>query len=724
MSQAKDKQCYLDLLRGYLDSANDAVFVLCDEMKFLVCNRLMQEWLGETKENLTRHDHRVPITHFFRHPESETLFNTHFRDTLSTRPARFECQIHPPKASLRWVEFNLNKMGIEGEPMIVGVARDTTEQRYDREHALKLARAIEHTADAIIVTDRRGVIEYVNSAYERMTGFTRQEAQGKKPSFLKSGLHGPEFYKKLWGTILRGEVFREVFINRRKDGTLYHEEKTITPLKDARGEVTHFVATGRDITERIQYQERLHHLAHFDALTGLPNRALFMDRLTQALARARWHRRVVGVLFLDLDRFKVINDSLGHDVGDRLLQAAAGRLQQCVREGDTVARLGGDELAIILEDVAQAEDTTSVTSKILSTFAQPFEIDGRELFVSTSIGVSLHPNDGEDAKTLLKNADIAMYRAKEQGGNDFHFFSAQMESQSVDRLMLENGLRRALERREFLLHYQPQVDLRTGEVIGVESLVRWRHPELGLVPPMDFIPLAEETGLIVPLSEWILREACTQNKTLQDSGFPPLRMAVNLSGRHFRQPNLAGMVARILEETRLDPRFLALEITESILVQQTDTTSTTLRQLRDMGAHVVIDDFGIGYSSLSYLKRLPIDVLKIDRSFVRDITTDPDDAAIAMAITTMAHSLNLKVVAEGVETEEQLAFLRAHECDAMQGYYFSKPVPAEMLGKLLRVFGIPMRAQSPGQTAPGPMANGCGNRPHDDASASRCDKAP
>jgi diguanylate cyclase (GGDEF)-like protein/PAS domain S-box-containing protein len=700
MSQAKDKQFYLELLRGYLDSANDAIFVLCDEMKFLVCNRLMQEWLGETEENLTHHDHRVPITHFFRHPESEILFNTHFQDTLNNRPARFECQIHPPKALLRWAEFNLNKVDVEGEQMIVGVARDVTEKRQEQTLALKLARAIEQTADVVTVTDRHGVIEYVNSAYERTTGFTRQEVHGEKPSILKSGLHGPEFYKNLWGTILRGEVFHEIFINRRKDGTLYHEEKTIAPLKDTYGRITHFIATGRDITERIQHQERLHHLAHFDALTGLANRALFMDRLTQALARARWHRRVVGVLFLDLDRFKVINDSLGHDVGDRLLQTVAGRLQLCVREGDTVARLGGDELAIILEDVAQAKDMTSVTNKILSAFTKPFEVDGRELFVNISIGVSLHPNDGEDAKTLLKNADIAMYRAKEQGGNDFHFFSAQMESQSIDRLMLENGLRRALEHGEFLLHYQPQVDLRTGEVIGVESLVRWRHPELGLVPPMDFIPLAEETGLIVPLSEWILREACTQNKALQDSGFPPLRMAVNLSGRNFRQPDLAGMVTRILEETRLDPRFLALEITESILVQQTDTTSTTLRQLRDMGAHIVIDDFGIGYSSLSYLKRMPIDVLKIDRSFVRDITTDPDDAAIAMAITTMAHSLDLKVVAEGVETEEQLAFLRAHECDAMQGYYFSKPVPAEMLGKLLRVFGIPMRAQSPCQTAP------------------------
>jgi EAL domain-containing protein (putative c-di-GMP-specific phosphodiesterase class I) len=294
--------------------------------------------------------------------------------------------------------------------------------------------------------------------------------------------------------------------------------------------------------------------------------------------------------------------------------------------------------------------------------------------------------------TLIKNADIAMYRAKDQGGHTFQFYSAKLANQAADRLLLESGLRRALERKEFLLHYQPQVDFRTGEVIGIEALIRWRHPDLGLVPPLSFIPLAEETGLIVPLSEWVLREACLQNKSLQESGFPPMRVAVNLSARNFRQPDLADTVARVLDESRLDPAYLALELTESILVQQMDATLATMLKLQSLGTHIVIDDFGIGYSSLGYLKRLPIDALKIDRSFVRDIATDPDDAAIVTAITTMAHSLDLKVIAEGVETQQQLAFLRAHECDSMQGYYFSKPVPADVLGKLLRVFGVPARA--------------------------------
>jgi diguanylate cyclase (GGDEF)-like protein/PAS domain S-box-containing protein len=696
MHRLEDKQFYLDLLRSYLDSANDAIFVLCDEMKFLVCNRIMQEWLGESEEELTRHNQRLPITRFFCQPNSEEQFAVHFQAALASRPARFECLIHPPKTQPRWVEISLNKAHIENGQMIIGVARDITEQREVRERAFRLSSAIEQTADTIIVTNREGVIEYVNAAFEKATGFTRQEVTGKKPNILKSGMLGPEFYKRLWDTVSRGEAFHDVFVNRRKDGTLYHEEKTITPLKDNQGEVTHFISTGKDITERIQYQERLHHMAHYDVLTGLPNRTLFMDRLSQALARARWHKRVVGVLFLDLDRFKVVNDTLGHDVGDRVLQTAAGRLQQCVRDGDTVARLGGDELAIVLEDVDKEQDITPIAEKIVASFTQPFNIDGRELFINTSVGISVHPDDGEDAKVLIKNADIAMYRAKEQGGGNFQFYSEKMAHQSSDRLLLESSMRRALERKEFLLHYQPQVDLRTGEVIGIEALVRWRHPDYGLVPPLNFIPLAEETGLIVPLSEWILREACAQNKTLQDSGLPPMRVAVNLSARNFRQPDMAEIVARILVETGLKPSYLTLELMESTLLQQTDSTLATMRQLQSLGTHIVIDDFGIGYSSLSYLKRLPIDGLKIDQSFVQDITTDPDDAAIVTAITTMAHSLGLKVVAEGVETQQQLEFLRAHDCDAMQGFYFSKPVPAELLGKLLQVFGIPVRAQQQG----------------------------
>jgi diguanylate cyclase (GGDEF)-like protein/PAS domain S-box-containing protein len=692
MYSSRNKQFYLDLMHTHLDGANTALFVLSEKMMLHAGNHLAREWLVDIGENNSDNLDPVPITCLFNHPESETSFIARFEEAKNGKPVQFRCPIHAPGTGQRWIEFNLSRADADGETIIVGVAHDVTEQHHEHEHARKLARVIEQTVDAVSFTDLNGTIEYVNPAYEKLTGHARQEVQGQNAGILKSGLQSLEFYRNLWTTILSGKVFHGIFVNRRKNGSLYHEEKTITPLKDDHGQITHFIATGRDITERIEYQERLHRMAHFDMLTGLPNRALFTDRLSQALARARWNKRVVGVLFLDLDRFKLINDSLGHSIGDHLLQAVATRLLQCVREGDTVARIGGDELAIILEDIAQTEDVTAVTSKIVDAFAIAFDVDGRELFVNASIGVSLHPADGEDAQTLLKNADIAMSRAKEQGGNNFHYFSAQMDTQSTDRLVLENGMRCALARQEFLLHYQPQVDLRTGEVIGVEALVRWRHPELGLVSPLSFIPLAEEIGLIVPLSEWILREACAQNKTLQANGFPPLRMAVNLSGRHFRQSDLADTVALILEETGLDPRYLTIEITESTLVQQTDATLSTLRQLRNMGAHISIDDFGIGYSSLSYLKRLPIDVLKIDRSFVRDITTDPDDAAIATTIITLAHSLGLKVVAEGVETKEQLAFLREHDCDAMQGYYFSKPVPADLLGRLLQVFGIPVRA--------------------------------
>lgn len=693
MSGNQENQIYFDLLRGYLDSNSDAFFVLSEEMSLLVSNRLMQEWIGEAAADPVSDENRLAIITLIRDTDSRHLFTEKFKQARNSHPCRFECHLHPPKGQARWVEFSLNSAQAAGQSIIIGVAHDVTDQRRVREHALKFLTAIEQISDSVIVTNRDGIIEFVNSAFEKATGYAQQEVLGKNPRILKSGKQAPEFDKMLWASILRGETFHDVLINRRKDGTLFHEEMTITPLKNSHGEITHFISTGKDITERMHFQERLHQQANYDALTGLPNRMLLQDRLAQALTRVRWRQRLVGLLFLDLDRFKIINDTLGHDVGDRVLEMTAERLKQCVREGDTVARLGGDELAIVLDDLAQAEDITPVANKVLSAIAQPYEIDGRELFINASIGISLHPGDANDIKTLIKNADIAMYRAKEQGGNNFQFYSEQLANQSADRLMLEGNLRRALERNEFLLHYQPQVDLRTGEVIGIEALLRWRHPEMGLIAPMNFIPLAEETGLIVPLSAWVLREACGQNKSLQNSGYPPMRIAVNLSARNFLQSDLADVIAAILTETGLEPGYLSLELTESILVQQTEKTVATMRQLQSLGAHIVIDDFGIGYSSLSYLKRLPIDALKIDQSFVRDITTDPNDAAIVTAITTMAHSLDLKVIAEGVESQPQLSFLRTHHCDAMQGFYFSKPVPAELLEKVLRVFGIPARTQ-------------------------------
>jgi diguanylate cyclase (GGDEF)-like protein/PAS domain S-box-containing protein len=560
---------------------------------------------------------------------------------------------------------------------------DSTERKQAKAQMAKLSNALEQTADSVMITDNKGIIEYINPAFEDMTGFTRAKAIGNKPSIVKSDKHDLFFYRQLWETILEGGVFSDVFINRRKDSTLYYEEKTITPLKDAQGNITHFISTGKDITERMQTQERLHYLAHHDVLTELPNRVLFMDRLEHTLLQAHRSKRLIAVLFLDMDRFKNINDTLGHDVGDRMLQAFGARLRECVRESDTVARLGGDEFAIILEGIANVDDVPATAKKILKAFEQPFHDNGRELFITGSIGISLHPDDGMDANTLLKNADTAMYRAKDTGRNNYHFYSADMSAKAFERLMLETNLRHALERQEFLLYYQPQVDMNTQKIVGVEALLRWQHPEQGLVSPTEFIPLLEDTGLIVPVGEWVLQTACNQVMSWTKAGLPPINLAVNLSSRQFGTLNLADIINRILEDTGFDPTRLELEITESVIMENAQETINTLNTLDKMGIRFAIDDFGTGYSSLSYLKRFPIHTLKIDYSFVHDITTDPDSAAIAMAIIAMANNLNLMVVAEGVETEGEFAFLRAYGCNYMQGYLHSKPVSADTLKELL-----------------------------------------
>ncbi len=428
------------------------------------------------------------------------------------------------------------------------------------------------------------------------------------------------------------------------------------------------------VVERKHSERRLRHLVNHDDLTHLPNRTLFLDRLVQALARARWRKRLLAVLFLDLDRFKVINDTLGHNTGDRLLKAVAGRLSGCLREGDTVARLGGDEFAILLVDLAEEHDIAKVAQKVLDVFEKPFVVDQREIFITTSIGISTHPDDGDDPQSLLKFADIAMYRAKEQGKNNYSLYSPVMNARALERLVLESSLRHALEDEALLLHYQPKVDLCTGKVTGMEALLRWRHPEIGLVSPGEFIPLLEETGMILSVGEWVIRAACIRNKVWQEMGLPKLRTAVNMSARQFKQAGLVKMITRILDEIGLEPDYLVLEITESILVDHVEETIAILHEFNGMGIQVAIDDFGTGYSSLSYLKRLPIHSLKIDRSFIKDVTINPDDAAIVRATIAMAHSLKLKVVAEGVETRSQLAFLLNNGCDEVQGFYFCKPL--------------------------------------------------
>lgn len=436
--------------------------------------------------------------------------------------------------------------------------------------------------------------------------------------------------------------------------------------------------------EYIQKEEKLNYLAYNDVLTGLPSRALFHDRLVQALTNSHRHENRLGVLFIDLDNFKNVNDSLGHHAGDMLLKQVAAMFSVCMREGDTVARLGGDEFVVILDSMTSEDDAWMVSQKILKLMAKPLTIEDHELLVTCSIGIALYPKDGEDAKALLQSADGALYLAKNKGRNNAQFCTTEMNAKALERLTLENDLRQAINRQEFILHYQPRMDLASGEITGMEALIRWQHPAQGLLYPIKFIPVAEESGLIVPLGEWVLRTACEQNRAWQLAGLKPVSIAVNLSARQFKQQDLIGIVTRILKETELDPSYLELELTESMVMQNVEAAIATLSQFQAIGVKLAIDDFGIGYSSLNYLKHFPISFLKIDQSFVRDITTNRDDAIIAKIIISMAHDLGLKVIAEGVETDGQKSFLSLHHCDEMQGYFFSMPISAEKFEILLR----------------------------------------
>jgi diguanylate cyclase (GGDEF)-like protein len=425
------------------------------------------------------------------------------------------------------------------------------------------------------------------------------------------------------------------------------------------------------------------HLAYHEALTGLPNRVLFKDRLTLAITQSHRHEQMLVVTFISIDRFKNLNDTLGHWIGDRLLCGVAERLSRMGDEGDTVASCGGEEFAVLVSGISRTESAVRVVQKIQETLKSPFNFDGHELFITVSIGIGLYPHDGADAETLLQHAGVALAGAKQQGGDSYGFYRADMNDQALKRLELENSLRRAVERDEFVVYFQPQLNTGTSQIVGMEALVRWQRPELGLISPLEFIPLAEETGLIVPIGEWVLRNACAQNKAWQEAGFAPLQVSVNFSPRQFQQPGLVEQVRRAVDDARLDPHYVVIELTESSIMKDAELTIQTLHQLKETGVQVSIDDFGTGYSSLSYLKRFPVDILKIDISFVRNSTTDPKDAAIVRAIITLAHSLKLKVIAEGVETEEQLRFLSSLGCDEVQGYLFGTPLPGDAFRQIL-----------------------------------------
>lgn len=557
--------------------------------------------------------------------------------------------------------------------------------RYRRLHEerAKFERLVELSPDGILLVDAHGKIQLANPAMHRMLRIENGHTLNEQSLMAYVAPDERDRRQAPFSHVIAhpAEVAHTETVFVREDGERFPVE-VVAGHMVWQGQPTAQIIV-RDIVERKQAEEQLRVLAYHDPLTGLPNRSLFHTLLNQALAQARRAQRTGAVIFIDLDHFKNINDSLGHALGDLLLRHAAARLSGCLRESDTVARLGGDEFTVLLGEISQVADAVTVAKKILDVMAAPFDLGGQEAFVTASLGISVFPGDGDDLQTLLKNADTALYRAKEQGRSGYAFYTADMNAEALRRLKLENSLRRALERQEFMVYYQPRIALDTGRVIGVEALLRWQHPEMGLVPPAQFISLAEETGLIVPIGEWVLRAACAQAKAWQAAGFPSLRLSVNLSGRQLRQPDVVAMVAGALKDTGLDPGRLELELTESILMQDAADTIAKLQGLKGLGVQLAIDDFGTGYSSLEYLSRFPIDHLKIDRSFVRDISSIADDGTIVRAIIAMAHSLKLKVTAEGVETAEQLGFLRTYRCDETQGYYFGAPAPPDQFVKML-----------------------------------------
>jgi diguanylate cyclase (GGDEF)-like protein/PAS domain S-box-containing protein len=674
--------------RMALDSSIDAVYLIDRaSMRFIDVNETATATLGYSYDELLQlgpHDLKPDAGELQR-------INRRFDEVIqSASKTGMIRTVHQRKDGSRIpVEVYLRAFQSEGRQLLVAVVRDITErlkaeaELRDSEQRFRVAFNQAAVGLAHVAPEGRWVM--VNQKLCEIVGYTQKEMLNLRYQDLT---HPDDLAVdiEVGRRMLAGEVHEQSREKRyrHKDGHYIWVNLTSSLVWDANGKPKYYSTVVEDISRRKQVEGELAHLVNHDVLTGLPNRSLLLDRLSQAIAFANRLGDEVAVLLIDLDRFKNVNDSLGHDVGDRIITEISQRLISRVREGDTVARWGGDEFVVVLGDVTHEDAVANFAQKLLETLSQPMTIEEHELYPAGSIGISLYPKDGDQPAVLLKNADTAMYRAKEAGRNNFQFYAHEMNARALDRLKLDGGLRRALLRDEFVLHYQPQMDLRTGAIVGVEALLRWQPPGQPMVYPGDFVPMAEETGLIVQIGEWVLRTACAQLRAWENAGLcDGVRMAVNLSARQFKQHNVVNMVSRVLQGTGCDPGRLELEITESVLMDQPEVAVATLQQLSDMGVSLAIDDFGTGYSSLSYLKKFPLDALKIDRSFVRDITTDSDDAAIARAVIALAHSMKLIVIAEGVETPEQLAFLKEQDCDQMQGYLLGRPVPADQMRDML-----------------------------------------
>ena len=675
--------------RMALDSSIDAVYLIDRErMRFIDANETASLTLGYSHEELLTLGPQDLKPDEGELDKIRRRFDDVVRSEAKTGMIR---TVHQRKDGTRFpVEVYLRAVQSEGRQLLVAAVRDITARLHaevvlrESEERFRVAFNQAAVGLAHVAPDGRWLM--VNRKLCEIVGYSQAEMLNMR---FQDITHPEDVIADYaLAQCMRNWELDEQSREKRylhKSGYYIWVNLTTSTVRDANGKPKYYSTVIEDISRRKQIEEELLHLANHDALTGLPNRWLLLDRLSQALVFANRVGTQVAVLLIDLDRFKNINDSLGHEVGDKIIREIGRRLSACTSTGDTVARLSGDEFALIRPDVIREEAVAVLAQHILAGLSQPMQIEGHEFYPTASIGIGIYPRDGRDGQALLKNADTAMYRAKDAGRNNFQFYAHEMNARALDRLKLESGLRRALERDEFVLHYQPQMDIASGRIVGVEALLRWAPPGQPMVFPNEFIPIAEETGFIVQIGEWVLRTACMQAYAWRDSGlFGALRIGVNLSARQFRQQAVADMVSQVLSATGCSPAALELEITESVVMEDPEAATLTLQKLSEMGVHLSIDDFGTGYSSLSYLKRFPINSLKIDKSFVRDITTDADDAAIAKAVIALAHSLKLKVIAEGVETQEQLAFLRVQECDYMQGYLLSRPLAIDELEQLLR----------------------------------------
>lgn len=600
-----------------------------------------------------------------------------------------EDEIYAPVRRLAYWSSGITLLML-GASFAVGWAEMRRSRLHAHNRALRLEKSMltyrfedlsKFANDIFFLMDEDGRIVEVNDKALDVYGYSREELLQMRGADLRTQ-EAAQQYRADWQTVMTEGHANYETVHRRKGGGSFPVDVSIRLLHLGHGRFVQSVL--RDISKRKETEQRLHYLAYYDDLTGLPNRTLFIDHLGQAMSVASRRQQRVGVMLLDLDHFKNVNDTLGHGSGDILLHDVASRLKTCFRDGDTLSRFGGDEFAVILADMSRSEDAAQIALKILKTFELPFVLDGHEIFVGVSVGITVYPSDGQTSGDLMRNVDAAMYHAKEKGRGSFQFYSSELTERAQRRMDMESGLRRALERGEFVLHYQPQIDLNTGCIVGLEALVRWDRPGIGMVSPVDFIPVAEESGLIVPIGEWILRTACTQAKMWQDLGFPQMTMAVNISSRQFSGGHLVELVKSVLQETELAAKYLELEITESLLMDEADVkVLSSLEEFKQMGITMAIDDFGTGYSSLSYLKRFPIDKLKIDKSFVRGLPDNAEDTSLVQAIIAIARSLQLTVIAEGVETEEQKSHLRNLDCDQMQGYLFSRPLSSDRISELL-----------------------------------------